>query len=82
MASMGRNRSSRRAHVTRMRLDVIRSEAGRLSGRLVADGGATDVAFEGTLELLRLLEELVDDEPAPASPPALGHVKRGDEAPS
>jgi hypothetical protein len=65
MASMGRYRSSGDAHVTRVRLDVIRSEAGRLSGRLVTDGGATDVAFDGTLELLRLLEDLVDDEPAP-----------------
>ena len=81
MASMGRHRSSRRAHVTRVRLDVIRSEAGRLSGRLVADDGVLDVAFDGTLELLRLLEELVDDEPATASPPALGHVGGGDDAP-
>jgi hypothetical protein len=48
--------------MTRLRLDVIRSEAGRLSGRLVTDDGATDVLFDGTLQLLRLLEELVDDE--------------------
>jgi hypothetical protein len=49
--------------MTRLRLDVVRSEAGRLSGRLVTDDGATDVLFDGTLQLLRLLEELVDDEP-------------------
>jgi hypothetical protein len=63
-----------------MRLDVIRTEAGRLSGRLTTDGGATDVAFDGTLELLRLLEELVGDEPAAASRGALGHAEGCDEA--
>ena len=65
-----------------MRLDVIRTEAGRLSGRLITDGGATDVAFDGTLELLRLLEELVGDETAAASRPALEHAEDGDEASS
>jgi hypothetical protein len=49
--------------MTHLRLEVVRSEAGRLSGRLVTDDGATDVLFDGTLQLLRLLEELVDDEP-------------------
>jgi hypothetical protein len=33
-----------------------------MSGRLVTDDGSTDVAFDGTLELLRLLEDLVSDE--------------------
>jgi hypothetical protein len=51
--------------MTQLRLDVVRSQAGRLNGRLVTDDGATDVHFDGTLELLRLLEELVTDEPTP-----------------
>jgi hypothetical protein len=65
-----------------VRLDVIRSEAGRLSGRLSTDGGAMEVAFDGTLELLRLLEELVDDESVSASPPTLGRVEGLERAPS
>jgi hypothetical protein len=48
--------------VTRVRLDVVRSDAGRLRGHLATDDGATDVPFDGTLELLRLLEELASDD--------------------
>jgi hypothetical protein len=51
--------------MTRLRLDVARSETGRLSGRLVTDDGTTNVVFDGTLELLRLLEEVVDVAPTP-----------------
>lgn len=58
--------------MTRLRLDVARSEAGRLSGRLVSDDGTTNVVFDGTLELLRLLEELVDVEPTPVRLPERG----------
>jgi len=55
--------------MTRLQLDVVRSETGRLRGRLVVDDTTTDVTFDGTLELLRLLEELVSSEPAfPDSP--------------
>jgi hypothetical protein len=49
--------------MTRLQLDLVRSDAGRFSGRLVTDDGTTDVLFDGTLELLRLLEELVNDDP-------------------
>jgi len=48
--------------MTRLQLDVVRSDVGRFSGRLVTDDGTTDVLFDGTLELLRLLEELVNDD--------------------
>jgi hypothetical protein len=44
--------------VTLVRIDVVRSVAGRLSGRLVTDDGTTDADFDGTLELLRLLENV------------------------
>ena len=47
--------------MTVVRLDVARSVAGRLSGRLTTDDGTTDIAFDGILELLRLLEDVVTD---------------------
>jgi hypothetical protein len=54
--------------MTRVRLDIVRSETGRLNGRLVSDDGSTSVAFDGTLELLRLLEELADGTPTTTNP--------------
>jgi hypothetical protein len=48
--------------MTRLKLDIVRTEAGRLRGRLITDDGATDVRFNGTLELLRLFEQIVTDE--------------------
>ena len=60
----------------RLRLDVGRSAAGRLNGRLVSDDGTTDVPFDGTLELLRVLEELVDEEPGAANAQVGGQTSR------
>jgi hypothetical protein len=48
----------------RMRLEVVRSGAGRLEGRLATEDGTTDTGFIGTLELLRLIEDLAT-EPEP-----------------
>lgn len=45
----------------RMRLELRRSRPGRLEGRLATEDGSTDVCFNGTLELLRLLEDLATD---------------------
>lgn len=42
------------------RLTVERSSSGRLEGSLTTDDGAVEHGFSGTLELMRLLEELVD----------------------
>lgn len=56
----------------RMRLELVRSRPGRLEGRLATEDGSTDVCFNGTLELLRLLEDLVTgcDAGGPERPPS------------
>ncbi|NMO93466.1 hypothetical protein [Actinomycetospora sp. TBRC 11914] len=48
----------------RVTLDLVRARDGRLEGTAVADGGA-EHPFSGTLELLRVLEDLGDPEPGP-----------------
>jgi hypothetical protein len=58
--------------MTRLQLDVVRTEAGRLKGRLVTDDGTTNVRFDGTLELLRILEETVNDDSTTPNPPLDG----------
>lgn len=41
-------------------LDVSRDAEGRLSGQIRWEGAARPVAFSGTLELLRILEDHTD----------------------
>jgi hypothetical protein len=55
-----------------MRLELRRSRPGRLVGRLASEDGSTDVCFNGTLELLRLLEDLAteSDVGGPDHPPS------------
>ena len=55
----------------RMRIELVRSRPGRLEGRLATEDGRTDVCFNGTLELLRLLEDLATEGDAggPEHPP-------------
>jgi hypothetical protein len=49
----------------RLTLDVNRTQNGRLEGRVVLDGTNTGRPFSGVLELLKVIEELVDQiEPA------------------
>lgn len=48
--------------MTSVRLLVTRSPAGRLEGSLTAADGSVEHRFSGTLELLRLLEDLADAE--------------------
>jgi hypothetical protein len=61
----------------RMRLEFVRSRPGRLEGRLATEDGSTDVCFNGTLELLRLLEDLATD--VDASDPEYPAAQRLDE---
>lgn len=48
----------------RVTLDLVRARDGRLEGTAAADGG-TEHPFSGTLELLRVLEDLGRSEPGP-----------------
>jgi hypothetical protein len=49
----------------RLALEVNRSQDGRLEGRVVLDGSNNKRAFSGVLELLKVIEELVNQiEPA------------------
>ena len=49
----------------RFTLDVNRTQDGRLEGRVVLDGTDTRRPFSGVLELLKVIEELVNQiEPA------------------
>jgi hypothetical protein len=54
--------------VRRIRIEVVRSGAGRLEGRLATEDGTTDRGFSGTLELLRLLEDLAVEHPQALEP--------------
>ena len=45
----------------RICLELVVSRPGRLKGRLATADGSTDVCFNGTLELLRLLEALATE---------------------
>ena len=47
-----------------MTVDVSRGEDGRIEGTLVTDAGARH-RFSGTLDLLRILEDLEFDAPEP-----------------
>lgn len=64
----------------RVTVDVRRTADGRLEGSLTTDAGVRH-AFAGTLDLLRVLEQLDLDPPAPppdrsAPPdPAEGHAR-------
>ena len=42
----------------RISLELLPADAERLEGRIVTDDGRVDVTFSGTLDLLRVLEEL------------------------
>lgn len=46
--------------MTGARLLLTRSPSGRLEGSVLADDGSVEQGFSGTLELLRLLEDLAD----------------------
>lgn len=46
--------------MTSARLLVTRSPSGHLEGSVQADDGSDERGFSGTLELLRLLEDLAD----------------------
>ena len=49
----------------RLTLDVNRTQEGRLEGRVVLDGTDTRRPFSGVLELLKVIEEFVNQvEPA------------------
>jgi len=56
----------------RLTLDVNRTQDGRLEGRVVLDGTDTRRQFSGVLELLKVIEELVNQiEPASSGSPSL-----------
>jgi len=59
------------AYLPRVRVVIEFSGGGRWSGTVQADSSASgaDVAFEGRLELLRLLETLIDRGPADTETP-------------
>jgi hypothetical protein len=44
----------------RLTLDVNRTQGGRIEGRVFLDGSNTEGQFSGVLELLKVIEELVN----------------------
>jgi hypothetical protein len=55
----------------RVTLDVHLPAAGRLAGSISYDGGGSPVAFDGWLELMRLLESITAGELPPTGPHGL-----------
>jgi hypothetical protein len=61
----------------RLILDVNRTQDGRLEGRVVFDGTNIKRAFSGVLELLKVIEELVN-QIGPASSGSLSPVEESE----
>ena len=54
-------------HTTRLLLDIDRTPAGRLEGRLRPEATDSWTIYSGVLELLKVLEELLDHHQLPAT---------------
>jgi hypothetical protein len=52
--------------IVALRLDVVRGDDGRLSGTVSTKDDAEVHSFSGTLELMRVFEELVPTQPGAA----------------
>jgi Domain of unknown function (DUF4260) len=59
--------SSTPRHTTRLLLDIDRTPAGRLEGRVRPEATDSWTIYSGVLELLKVLEELLDHHELPAT---------------